>query len=71
MTSWLFCIKDNACDMTLVVGTGEDVEAAEVDADTKWHAEFSTRDDYADRLPIKACTVSCNCTGSNPPSLIL
>ena len=71
MSSWLFQITDTARDITNVVGDGDTIEDAEVDATAKWDAAMSGRPDYADRLPILACDCGGLTTTADPPSLII
>ena len=73
MSSWLFEILDTARDVTSVIGDGDTVADADVDARAKWDALMSSRSDYADRIPIIGSTATRLSTEATatPPTLIL
>ena len=52
MDSWIFYFTDSLGTRTAVVGAGDSMGEAEVDALAKWGTAMSGRDDYGTRSPI-------------------
>lgn len=73
MHSWIFYITDGLGTMTAVVGSGETISEAEVDALTKLDTAISGRDDYSERSQVEEVIYSTISTeqDNDMPGLIL